>query len=38
MKVKVAREDGTTAVVVVEILYKLGNLINKNLITLALTI
>ena len=37
-KVKVTREDSTTAAAVVEILYKLGNLVDKNLVTLVLTI
>ena len=37
-KVKVAREDSTTTSTIIEVLYKLGNLIDKNLITLVLTI
>ena len=37
-KVKVAREDSTTTIVVIEILYKFSNLIDKNLITFILTI
>ena len=36
-KVKVAGEDSTIAIVVVEVLYKLGNLVDKNLVALALT-
>ena len=36
-KVKVAGEDGATAAAVVEILHELGNLIDKNLVALALT-
>ena len=37
-KVKVTRKDSTIAIVVIEVLYKLGNLIDKNLVALALTI
>ena len=37
-KVKVAREDGIIAIAVIEILYKLGNLIDKNLVAFILTI
>ena len=37
-KVKVTREDSTTTIVVIEVLYKLGNLVDKNLIAFILTI
>ena len=31
-KIEVTREDSTTTVMIIEVLYKLGNLVDKNLV------
>ena len=38
IKVKVTREDNSTTMTIIEVLYKLGNLVNKNFIAFILTI